>query len=66
MTGINSYIQLRRTMWRFQIDLNRGNMNYHRCIIQLQTYLPECCVRGQQEQKKACQFLSPHDQREIF
>ena len=42
MTGSNSYIQLRRTMWKFQIDLNRGNMDYHRCIIQLQTYLPEC------------------------
>ena len=42
MTGSNSYyVQLRLTMKKFRTDPNQGIMNYHRRVIQFQTYLPE-------------------------
>ena len=42
----NSYIQLQSTMQKFRTDLIQGIMNYHRRVIQFQTYLPETTWEG--------------------
>ena len=41
MIGKNSHVQLRMTMQKMRTDPKRGIQNYHRRMLQFQTYLPE-------------------------
>ena len=41
MIGKNSHVQLRMTMQKMRTDPKRGIQNYHRRMLQFQSYLPE-------------------------
>ena len=40
MIGKNAYVQLKMTMQKMRTDPKRGIQNYHRRMLQFQTYLP--------------------------
>ena len=41
MIGKNAYVQLKMTMGKMRTDPKRGIQNYHRRMLQFQSYLPE-------------------------